>query len=96
MQSLQNIYNYNLCPVVSPKPLHGAFIFKQSMKEIKLSSIDKFHLKNLVNSIKYLKNSENAKQWLTSNNYRLLIQLFKIEDEYANFKIEDEILENFQ
>ena len=66
------------------------------MKEIKLSSIDKFHLKNLVNSIKYLKNSENAKQWLTSNNYRLLIQLFKIEDEYANFKIEDEILENFQ
>ena len=65
------------------------------MKEIKLSSIDKFHLKNLVDSIKYLKNSENAKQWLASNNYRLLIQLFKIEDEYANFKIEDEILENF-
>ena len=24
MQSLQNIYNYNLCPVVNPKPLHGA------------------------------------------------------------------------
>ena len=66
------------------------------MKEIKLSSIDKFHLKNLVDSIKYLKNSENAKQWLASNNYRLIIQLFKIEDEYANFKIEDEILENFQ
>ena len=57
------------------------------MKEIALSPIDKFHLKNLVESIKYLKNSENTKQWLASNNYRLLIQLFKIEDE---------ILENFQ
>ena len=66
------------------------------MKEIKLSPVVMFHLKNLVDSIKYLKNSENAKQWLASNNYRLLIQLFKIEDEYANFKIEDEILENFQ
>ena len=66
------------------------------MKEIKLSSIDKFHLKNLVDSIKYLKNSENAKQWLALNNYRLLIQIFKIEDEYTNFKIKDEILENFQ
>ena len=48
------------------------------MKEIKLSPIDKFHLKNLVDSIKYLKNSENAKQWLASNN---LIQFFEIEDE---------------
>ena len=57
------------------------------MKEIELSPIDKFHLKNLVESIKYLKNSENTKQWLASNNYRLLIQLFKIEDE---------ILENLQ
>ena len=57
------------------------------MGEITLSPIDKFHLKNLVESIKYLKNSENAKQWLASNNYRLLIQLFKIEDE---------ILENFK
>ena len=57
------------------------------MKEIKLSSVDKFHLKNLVESIKYLKNSESAKQWLASKNYRLLTQLFKIEDE---------ILENFK
>ena len=57
------------------------------MEEITLSPIDKFHLKNLVESIKYLKNSENTKQWLASNNYRLLMQLFKIEDE---------ILENFQ
>ena len=57
------------------------------MGDITLSPIDKFHLKNLVESIKYLKNSENTKQWLASNNYRLLIQLFKIEDE---------ILENFQ
>ena len=56
------------------------------MKEIKLSPVDKFHLKNLVESIKYLKNSENAKQWLASNNYRLLIQLFKIEDEYTTFQ----------
>lgn len=56
------------------------------MKEIKLSPVDKFHLKNLVDSINYLKKSENAKQWLASNNYKLLIQLFKIEDE---------ILENF-
>lgn len=47
------------------------------MKEIKLSPIDKFHLKNLVDSIKYLKNSENTKQWLASNN---LIQFFEIED----------------
>lgn len=47
------------------------------MKEIKLSPIDKFHLKNLVDSIKYLKNSENAKQWLASNK---LIQFFEIED----------------
>ena len=47
------------------------------MKEIKLSPVDKFHLKNLVDSIKYLKNSENAKQWLTSNK---LIQFFEIED----------------
>ena len=59
----------------------------QTMKEIKLSPIDKFYLKNLIESIKYLKNSENTKQWLASNNYRLLIQLFKIEDE---------ILENFK
>lgn len=51
------------------------------MKEINLSPVDKFHLKNLVESIKYLKNSENVKQWLASNNYKLLIQLFKIEDE---------------
>ena len=51
------------------------------MGEITLSPIDKFHLKNLVDSIKYLKNSENAKQWLASNNYRLLTYLFKIEDE---------------
>lgn len=57
------------------------------MEDITLSPIDKFHLKNLIESIKHLKNSENAKQWLASNNYRLLIQLFKIEDE---------ILENFQ
>ena len=57
------------------------------MEDITLSPIDKFHLKNLIESIKYLKNSENTKQWLASNNYRLLIQLFKIEDE---------ILENFQ
>lgn len=57
------------------------------MKEIKLSPVDKFHLKNLVDSINYLKKSENTKQWLASNNYRLLIQLFKIEDE---------ILENFK
>ena len=57
------------------------------MKEIKLSPIDKFHLKNLIESIKYMKNSENTKQWLASNNYRLLIQLFKIEDEnLENFK----------
>ena len=56
------------------------------MKEIKLSPVDKFHLKNLVESIKYLKNSENAKQWLASNNYRLLIQLFKIEDEHTTFQ----------
>ena len=54
-----------------------AFIFEQNMKEIKLSPVDKFHLKNLVDSIKYLKNSENAKQWLTSNK---LIQFFEIED----------------
>lgn len=51
------------------------------MKEIKLSPVDKFHLKNLVDSINYLKKSENAKQWLASNNHKLLIQLFKIEDE---------------
>ena len=57
------------------------------MKEIKLSPVDKFHLKNLVDSINYLKKSENTKQWLASNNHKLLIQLFKIEDE---------ILENFQ
>ena len=57
------------------------------MKDIKLSPLDKFHLKNLMESIKYLKNSENTKQWLASKNYRLLTQLFKIEDE---------ILENFQ
>ena len=56
------------------------------MKEIKLSPIDKFYLKNLIESIKYLKNSENAKQWLASNNYRLLIQLLKIEDEYTTFQ----------
>lgn len=47
------------------------------MKEIKLSPVDKFHLKNLIDSIKYLKNSENTKQWLVSNN---LIQFFEIED----------------
>ena len=47
------------------------------MKEIKLSPVDKFHLKNLVDSIKYLKNSENAKQWLVLNK---LIQFFEIED----------------
>ena len=57
------------------------------MKEIKLSPVDKFHLRNLMESIKYLKNSENAKQWLASKNYRLFTQLFKIEDE---------ILENFK
>ena len=57
------------------------------MKEIKLSPVDKFHLRNLMDSIKYLKNSENTKQWLASNNYRLLTYLFKIEDE---------ILENFK
>ena len=57
------------------------------MKETTLSPVDKFYLKNLIESIKYLKNSENIKQWLASNNYRLLIQLFKIEDE---------ILENFK
>ena len=56
------------------------------MKDIKLSPVDKFHLRNLMDSIKYLKNSENAKQWLASKNQRLLTQLFKIEDE---------ILENF-
>ena len=38
---------------------------------LKLSPVDKFYLKNLVDSIKYLKNSENVKQWLASNNYRL-------------------------
>ena len=57
------------------------------MKEIKLSPVDKFHLRNLMESIKYLKNSESAKQWLASKKYRLLTQLFKIEDE---------ILENFK
>ena len=57
------------------------------MKEIKLSPVDKFHLRNLMESIKYLKNSESAKQWLASKNYRLLTHLFKIEDE---------ILENFK
>ena len=57
------------------------------MKDIKLSPVDKFHLRNLMDSIKYLKNSENTKQWLASNNYRLLTYLFKIEDE---------ILENFK
>ena len=57
------------------------------MKDIKLSPVDKFHLRNLIDSTKYLKNSENTKQWLASNNYRLLTYLFKIEDE---------ILENFQ
>ena len=57
------------------------------MKEIKLSPVDKFHFRNLMESIKYLKNSESAKQWLASKNYRLLTQLFKIEDE---------ILENFK
>ena len=51
------------------------------MKDIKLSPVDKFHLRNLMDSIKYLKNSENTKQWLASNNYRLLTYLFKIEDE---------------
>ena len=57
------------------------------MKDIKLSPVDKFHLRNLMDSIKYLKNSENVKQWLAQKNYRLLTQLFKIEDE---------ILENFK
>ena len=51
------------------------------MKDIKLSPVDKFHLKNLMDSIKYLKNSENTKQWLASNNYKLLTYLLKIEDE---------------
>ena len=51
------------------------------MKEIKLSPMDKFHLNNLIDSIKYLNNSENVKQWLASNNFRLLIQLLKIGDE---------------
>ena len=57
------------------------------MKEIKLSPVDKLHFRNLMESIKYLKNSESAKQWLASKNYRLLTQLLKIEDE---------ILENFK
>ena len=57
------------------------------MKETTLSPVDKFHLRNLIESIKYLKNSESAKQWLASKNYRLLTQLLKIEDE---------ILENFK
>ena len=51
------------------------------MKDIKLSPVDKFHLKNIMDSIKYLKNSENTKQWLASNNYKLLTYLLKIEDE---------------
>lgn len=57
------------------------------MKDIKLSQVDKFHLGNLMDSIKYLKNSENTKQWLASKNYKLLTYLLKIEDE---------ILENFK
>ena len=61
------------------------------MKEIKLSPVDKFHLRNLMDSIKYLKNSENTKQWLASNNYRLLTYLFKIEDEILeSFKLKFE------
>ena len=51
------------------------------MKDIKLSPVDKFHLGNLMDSIKYLKNSENTKQWLASKNYKLLTYLLKIEDE---------------
>ena len=57
------------------------------MKDIKLSPVDKFHLGNLMDSMKYLKNSENTKQWLASKNYKLLTYLLKIEDE---------ILENFK
>ena len=51
------------------------------MKEVELSPLDRYHLRNLVECVNHLKRTDNVKQWLSIHNHRLLAQLFKIEDE---------------